>query len=317
MKNCIVTILDDKYLSGFLLTLHTIIKSTQNINFDIIVLEWGELSDDSKNIISKMYDKIIYKKVDIDLYKKCYYDEQWRVWTYNCNYRFDIFTLTEYEKVMFFDCDILFNIDVNEMLSHDVDFGACPAKPRVVNQTNKINNFGGGLLLVGKKFLNNNTRQGLIDVSLSKPIHDIALKGDKWISDEPILNVYFQDHVKFLPENYNLEIVKLTFEKLKENCNLHFVGHNKPWYGKRLCDRFDTFIFNSILYKTEDPSNIHLIKDLINIFSNTVKEIEEKYKIDIYEYAYRIAPKSSKIFNGSENKDVTKFACWPIVKKNK
>lgn len=317
MKNCIVTILDDKYLSGFLLTLHSIIKSTQNIDFDIIVLEWGELSDDSKSIIGKIYDKIIYKKVDIDLYKKCYYDEQWRVWTYNCNYRFDIFTLVEYDKVMFFDCDILFNIDVKEILSHDVDFGACPAYPRTVNQTNKINNFGGGLLLVGKKFLNNDTRQGLIDVSLSKPIEDRALKGDKWISDEPILNVYFQNYVKFLPENYNLEIVKLTTERLKEKNNFHFVGHNKPWYGKRLNDRFDTFVFNTILTKTDNPSNIHVIKELLNIFNTTVKEIKETYNIDIYEYAYRIEPKSSKIFTGTESKDVTKFSCWPIVKKNK
>jgi len=316
MKNCIATILDDKYLAGFLLTLFSITQSTKNIDFDIIVLEWGELSDESRDKIAKVYDKVIYKRIDTNLYDKCFYDSTWREWTYNCNYRFDIFVLEQYDKVLFFDCDIIFQIDLSDMLAHDVDFGACPANPRKVSQTNKIDGFGGGLLLVGKKYLNNDTRMKLIELALSKPLEDENLNTDKWISDEPILNVYFHNKVTFLPESYNLEITKLTSEKMKHKNNYHFVGHNKPWYGERMDERFDSFIFKEMTNKEGHYSNIYLIKDLIEIYKTTALNLSQQKNINIMDCVGRIHPRPSKVCSFNTNGvDVTKFSCWPIVKR--
>jgi len=316
MKNCIVTILDDKYLAGFLLTLFSITQSTKDINFDIIVLEWGELSDESKSNISRVYDKVIYKKIDTHLYKNCFYDSTWREWTYNCNYRFDIFVLEQYDKVLFFDCDIIFHVDVGDILMHNVDFGACSANPRKVSQTNKIDGFGGGLLLVGKKYLNNDTRMKLIELALSKPPKDENLETDKWISDEPILNVYFHNKVTFLPENYNMEITKLTSEKMKYKNNYHFVGHNKPWYGERMNEKFDSFVFYELTNKDCNYSNIYLIKDLIQVYKNVANDLRSQKNINIADYVGKIKPRPSKICPiNSDGIDVTKFSCWPIVKR--
>ena len=52
MKVGLVTTLDDKYITGFLLTLNSLLNSSPNFNYDIIILEWGELSQKSKDLIS-------------------------------------------------------------------------------------------------------------------------------------------------------------------------------------------------------------------------------------------------------------------------
>ena len=58
MKIAFTTVLDDKYLSGFLITLNSMLRSSKNFNYDVIVLEWGELSDESKEVIRSLYDKV-------------------------------------------------------------------------------------------------------------------------------------------------------------------------------------------------------------------------------------------------------------------
>jgi hypothetical protein len=124
MKVAFTTTLDDRYLSGFLITFNSILRNSKNFNHDLIIFEWGNLSDDSKTIIKQFYDKVTFKSVETDLYENHKYDETFRKWTYNCNYRFDIFTLEEYDRIVFFDCDMVFEIDTDELLAYDVDFGA-------------------------------------------------------------------------------------------------------------------------------------------------------------------------------------------------
>jgi lipopolysaccharide biosynthesis glycosyltransferase len=55
MKIAFTTTLDDKYLLGFLITFNSILNSTPGFNYDLIIFEWGDLLEDSKNKIRELY----------------------------------------------------------------------------------------------------------------------------------------------------------------------------------------------------------------------------------------------------------------------
>ena len=61
MKKALVTLLDDKYLPGGLITINSLVNSSPNLDCEIIIFEWGTLSDESKNLLKKIYKNIIFK----------------------------------------------------------------------------------------------------------------------------------------------------------------------------------------------------------------------------------------------------------------
>jgi lipopolysaccharide biosynthesis glycosyltransferase len=87
-------------------------------------------------------------------------------------------------------------------------------------------------MIIGKKYLCKNTVEDLIKIAKQK----------KWTSDEPILNVFF-DNTKttFLPKKYNTLTTEITNDNLKDSLIIQYVGVKKPWLGKTLEDRHDTF----------------------------------------------------------------------------
>jgi len=290
MKIAITTVLDNKYLPGFLVTFNSMLRVSKNLNYDLIILEWGDLSDENKALIKTLYPNTIFRMVDKESYATHDYDTTWRTWTYNCNYRFDIFTYTDYDRVIFFDCDFLFQIDIAEVANIDVDFGAAPASYRQVHQINREIGFEGGLLSIGKKYLNNETKQALLNIANSPPPPDATIKTGKWASDEPILNTYFLDKITWLPAKYNLAIDKLTRDHFKTPHNYQFVGHNKPWYGKEIADQFDNFISETIIKTSGKFMPNILLKKMLHLYNLEVEDLKSK-GIDVNKYAGGIKPR--------------------------
>lgn len=247
MKRAFVTTLDDRYVSGFLITLNSLLKSSKNFDYDLIIFEWGELSDDNKKIISKLYQKIIYKNIKQESYIEHKFDSTFREWTYNCNYRFDIFTLKEYEKIIYFDCDIIFELSADEMMETDADFGACVMPsyseyPQV--EGSKI--FNAGLMVIGQKYLNDGVKNDLIEIANQKPPNILTTEEQtKWIGNQPILNKYFLDKITWLPLTFNTLTQDVTIETFDEKVNYHFIGNKKPW-AKSKSEKFEKYILNEI-----------------------------------------------------------------------
>lgn len=290
MNAAFTTVLDDKYLPGFLITMSSILATSKKFNYDVVVLDWGELSEKSKAIMLSLYDKIIFKPVEKELYERHVYDETYRKWTYNCNYRFDIFTLTEYDRVVFFDCDMIFQIDVEEILAHDVDFGACAAQEGGVAQISAKIGFDGGLMSVGKKYLNPETRKRLLEIADSPAPQDSEIKTTKWVSDEPILNTFFLENMVWLPEQYNFVISKLDGSSIKRLNNYQFTGHNKPWYGNAINEQFSAHALESMKRNTNSSYMVTIITNrLLRFFNKEVDRLRQK-NIDIYQYTGMIKP---------------------------
>ena len=283
MKVAITTVLDDKYMPGFLITFNSILQSSKNLNYDLVILEWGDLCDENKKLIKSLYNNTVFRMVDKASYAAHEYDNTWRTWTYNCNYRFDIFTYTEYDRVIFFDCDFIFQIDIAEIAKMNIDFGAAPASVRQVHQIKEEVGFEGGLLTIGKKYLNDKTKKALLDIANSIPPFDKKIKTNKWVSDEPILNTFFLDKLTWLDAKYNLAVDKLTKAHFKSPHNFQFVGHNKPWYSTEITDQFDKFVLTSIAKLNGGYMVPLLLRQLLDLYQRQVNNLMIK-NIDITKY---------------------------------
>lgn len=290
MKVALTTVLDDKYLPGFLITLNSMLECSDKIEHDLIILEWGELSEQSKNVIKLLYPRAIFKMVDVKAYDTHEYDTTWRRWTYNCNYRFDIFSFVEYDRVIFFDCDFLFQIDINEVINFNVDFGACPATKDQVLQINRAVGFDGGLLSVGKKFLTPQTKEALIKIATSSPPYDKKVKTNKWTSDEPILNTFFLDKITWLDTKYNIGTDRITKEWFNTPHNIQYIGHNKPWYGTDIGDQFDSFIFKSLTATCGAYMVPLILQQLLKTYKKQINSLKQK-NIDVLKYSGLISPR--------------------------
>jgi lipopolysaccharide biosynthesis glycosyltransferase len=263
MKIAFTTTLDDTYFDGFIYTFASILKSSNNFNYDLIIFEWNNLSEKNKEKIKSFYPNVIFKKVEEHHYVNHNFDTQYRVWNYNCNYRFDIFTL-EYDKVVYFDCDMLFEIPVSELLAYDVDFGACqmPNK-KSDNQVIGLKIFNAGLMVIGKKYLNIETRNELIRIANIKPS-----RHRNWTGNQPILNRFFLEKITWLPNKFNIISEDFCIDMFLEKNNYHFVGKLKPW-NLDPNQRYEKHILNCI-------STNHSY----NLLSNrmVIKNIENRYK---------------------------------------
>jgi CDP-6-deoxy-D-xylo-4-hexulose-3-dehydrase len=57
--------------------------------------------------ISKLNISVVYKKIDTDFYADCNFYSVNRHWAFSPAYRFEIFTLSSYNSLLYLDCDTL------------------------------------------------------------------------------------------------------------------------------------------------------------------------------------------------------------------
>jgi lipopolysaccharide biosynthesis glycosyltransferase len=171
----------------------------------------------------KINDKIIFKEIPEKDYINCKFGELPRVWDYNCAYRFEIFTLSEYNKILYIDCDFLIQNDITQVFKLKSNFGAVKAAEDYMAQGDK--RFNAGLLLIDNMYLSKKVKEELITINL-QPAPTFN-NSQEWISDEPVLNTYFKE-VKYLKKKFNYLVTSLEIDETDGN-NYHFNGTVKPW----------------------------------------------------------------------------------------
>ena len=155
---------DDNYIEHMYVTMYsTIVNLNRNVDSNFWILDWG-LSNHSKTMILSLQDKfegikIYFKPVDL----KKYSNFPSFCWTYHTYFRFDIPNLlTDIDKVLYLDPDIVVNWDISDLFDLDLSNYAIAA-PTSINiyyyyyYTLKIPKtywyFNGGVMLMNLEFM--------------------------------------------------------------------------------------------------------------------------------------------------------------------
>jgi len=266
MKIACCSTLNDSYFEGFLTFFHSLLQHNPSFNYPYYIFNWGELSEQNISILNTVYSKFIFRDINNDDYLGCTYSDAWRVWDINCINRFEIFTLTDYDRIVFFDADMLVLGSLVDLFDIDVRFGACEiVKGSEIDHPSRfqsgLRSFDGGLMIISKEFINKETKQQLIDIAFQK----------KWTSDEPILNVFFSNDITtYLPKKYNTLIPELTPESLSDIKILQFAGIKKPWNKGNIVDRYDDFAIKRIC-------NLSFLLKVDNLYRSYYNNAIKKY----------------------------------------
>lgn len=265
-KYAYVMLIDENSFLGSCVTLSGIIKNCK-LNFDIVVFYWS-LCNERKEQLKKMYSNIIFKKVDNEDYLLCNFSTFPRAWGYNCAYRFEIFTLKNYERIIYIDCDFLVQNNLSVLFKKDIDFGAVKAEADCMPQGNK--RFNAGLLVIGKKYLNINVKKELIKLCMGPaPIFN---NSQQWISDEPILNTYFKD-ITYIKKKFNYLVTTLEVDNIDNN-NYHFNGDRKPYNALSFQDSYNECFLKYFLEKN-GMKGVLFLKKLFSIYNNILQDIKK------------------------------------------
>lgn len=262
--NAVVLLVDSNTLLGAQITLRSLLRHSNGFNLPVVVLYWQEFL--RKEDLVSIYPNIQFRKINQTQYPQIPFDNTFRTWKYNCLYRFEIFKLSSFDKILYIDSDIIFQTDVMNIFKERVDFGAVIRPQNIVPQIDKAVAFSAGFMLISKKFLKPDVTFDLIRLATSFPESEVRVKSGKWIGNEPILNKFFRNIFTPIPDFFNLCTDTITLEKLKTPANVHFIGHNKPWTGQTTKTQFDKYVLDKIVENNGKYGLPLIISSLKNIY---------------------------------------------------
>jgi lipopolysaccharide biosynthesis glycosyltransferase len=225
MKKAMCIMLDDNFLVGYKVFMKSFLNFNKWFDSDLLVIDVG-LTDAGKKEIEKLYKKVVYKTPLYENYKATdmsgTHDR-----LKNTYYTLDVFSYSDYDRIVFMDVDMLVLADVSLLFETDYDFAGCKAYRRKIDDLMTYINTG--VFVIGKKYLNKN---------IYKKLLSIAEKGLMY-PDQDAINICFKKVMEYLPKEYNIEKRMFNSKRFSniakpENIKiLHFVG-NKPWQDKIL-----------------------------------------------------------------------------------
>jgi lipopolysaccharide biosynthesis glycosyltransferase len=251
MKFAAVYVLNINYLNFFKYSLNSLLFNNIKNTFDIVLFYDTAETLENLKLITSMYNyNFIFKEINKNNYKINRY--------YNPYYRLEIFTLEEYDKILYLDCDTIICNEIDELFIKNIDFGAVKYffyLDYYIRQFNIENYFNAGVLLIGKKYLNQaNYSSMLLKLNSEKDTTNPLLHRFDQSSEneEPFINYCFNDINVPLPSIYNSSIYTSSFEDIRDIKIIHLQGISK-------------FLYNlKTLSTKERKKNLYLIKRLTN-----------------------------------------------------
>jgi lipopolysaccharide biosynthesis glycosyltransferase len=214
MPFAIIYVFDKSYIKYFELSLFSLLQHNKEDNFDIVIFYANENDINTIKDVTKLYKKnFIFKLIQYTNYSKNKY-------TFNPFFRLDLFTLSNYKKIIFLDCDTLIIKNINFLFFKDIKFGACKyIKSPNLDYNNASNYFNAGVLLVDKYFLCDKVYKNLIE------------RMYLYEEEEQLLNQYFKKDIIFLESQYNCSIYTTKEFNLNQIYIYHFISYTKEIYN--------------------------------------------------------------------------------------
>lgn len=238
----IVLCTDHNYSKYAAVTIQSIFenRTKNNMQYRVYIFHDEDLSqEDIKFFVGMSSTEFLVECINVSglidknsLYSRAHYSKQ-------MFYRWLIpEVLMQYKKVIYVDCDLVVNVDLQELYDIDLEENIVGAvrdtiqKDRIdyyirkdlkVNPESYINS--GVLVIDIQKFLSDNIKQQCLDVLKN---HSVLM-----CPDQDALNIVLENRIKLLPETWNLQwgnIDLSTVDKSHEKYKIiHYTTSVKPW----------------------------------------------------------------------------------------
>jgi lipopolysaccharide biosynthesis glycosyltransferase len=195
------TVCSDNYVLLLTKLIKSILHHNENFNYEFYVFHDYTLTDDAKIELIKHYNNFVFKKIDEEEYKK------YRKFTRKF-YSIESFNI-DTDKVIFLDADMICLKNLDELINIDCDFGA------VIENRRKCD-FNAGMMVIGKKYLNNKTYIDLLTVD-----HENI---NRFGNDQKIFNNYFNNEkLTKLNNKFNVLASEVDFVNYNDIVFLHYI----------------------------------------------------------------------------------------------
>lgn len=228
MRSYVCVLSTDNYLDG-ILVINENLKRVK-AKYPLVCLINENITIESKKILEEF--EIEYKLIKNIKYAN--HNDTNSYWKYTFD-KINVFSLTDYEKVIYLDADLLLLDNIDDLFEKD-----CPALPK--DQPFNDDGYNSGLMVI---------EPNITDYEAMK---NMAIEFDKQgrkISDQNIINEYFEK-INALPYGYNMvrmilwpqtDVYNVMTKKYEsrhnvknylldiENCNkvIHYIGGLKPF----------------------------------------------------------------------------------------
>jgi len=263
MNYAVVMITNEKFKDPLNVVLYGLSK--YNFLYDVII--YYDKFFEELNYLKKAYCNlnIIYKQIDCEKYNDIKWTIHTRDWEINPFYRYEIFTLSEYDKILYIDIDIVILDCLNDIFNQEGDF--CAVELAKVTNLAYVpfgqRGFNAGVMLIGRKYLNKDVQLDLINIT----------KSSMYNGNQKPLNFYFTNKVDFLDYKYNLTTDLLTQDRIENAKIIHFIGEQKPWnhlgldsfceYVKRISGEYLLIkVYNMYKKEQKEALGVLNLKDL-------------------------------------------------------
>jgi lipopolysaccharide biosynthesis glycosyltransferase len=218
-----VSVCDKNYLIGFEVMLKSLVENNPRVtkeNFPFCIIS-NDLSEEDLITSKKIHKNIFIKKFNSEKYNKIEELKKQQK-SFGDYTKYEIFSLTEFDKIIFLDSDIVVLGNLDYLIDSNLSFGA--VRELYIDQYNT------GVMVINNQFLNEKTTNDLI--------HLTTLYGITEHLDQDIINFYFEDVIKPIPIEFNY--LKTYSKEIFKNIGLpkyikilHFIV-KKPWQNKPL-----------------------------------------------------------------------------------
>lgn len=247
----ITTVTDTNFLKGTLVLLHSFLLYNKWFSGDIVIIE-NDLTLLEKEQLNK-FPNVKFHKVHSTLLERINILEHFLPKLKKVVKRFyslEAFNLTNYDKVLFLDSDILCTDSTEQLFAiNNTPLLAAPdrlfyqnikrdlstylpiTKNKQKVETESYDGFNSGVMLINNQLLQKNTF--LLLIKMVNPVFFSSVQSGH--TDQYLLNNFFKDKFSFIDCKYNFllnsieHIQKNNFSTLENAVFIHYIQVHKPW----------------------------------------------------------------------------------------
>lgn len=273
---CFIT--NTLYANGVCVGIYSFLENNKWFDGDIVIIDYGSIDEVSRNKMLSMYNKLYFKKADDPRYalirdrSQKFQEEELKkpvptsIYAFPYIYKIEAFGLEGYDRVVFFDSDLLVFDDVRYLFDNDYDFAVCRDLWEDNYTMPESWRNPGDLINSGVMSIKSPSR-ALFEEVINEAINfekDDIYKGLCYEQDS-ICKFFDKKTVRLLSFEYNFPQILFIYKnnlKVTTQKIVHYYGPFKPWeQDDNRADYINSF-YRDTLKKVNEKVN----KDFIDIF---------------------------------------------------